>query len=69
MPATITPTIRAFLRQHHIHHIVIQPGYQRAWTAVLSQIAPPPRRIGGILLYTVKPTARVARTQSVRLPA
>jgi hypothetical protein len=63
MPAAITPTIRAFLQQHDIRHIVIQPGYQLAWTAVLSRIAPPPRQIGGILLYTVnQPTARVAHT-------
>ena len=63
MPATITPTIRVFLQQHHIHHIVIQPGYQRAWTAVLSQIAPPPRRVHGILLYTVN---RADRTRGTR---
>ena len=48
---------------HHIHHIVIQPGYQRAWTAVLSQIAAPPRRVHGILLYTVN---RAARTRGTR---
>jgi hypothetical protein len=58
MPATVTPTILAFLQQHHIRHIVIQRGYQLAWTAVLSRIAPPPRQIGGILLYTLNQTSR-----------
>jgi hypothetical protein len=58
MSATVAPTIRAFLEQHHIRHVVIEPGYQLAWTAVFSRIAPPPRQIGGILLYTLKQTSR-----------
>jgi hypothetical protein len=58
MPRAVTPTIRMFVQQHHIHHIVIQPGYQRAWTQVLRRIAPPPRRIGGILLYTLNQDGR-----------
>jgi hypothetical protein len=53
IPAKYTPAIRAFLRQHHIRHVVIERGYQDPWTPLLRRIAPSPRHIGGILLYTV----------------
>jgi hypothetical protein len=45
--------IRAFLHEHRIRHIVVQPSYQQMWTPVLRQLARSPTRVGGILLYTV----------------
>jgi hypothetical protein len=46
--------IQAFLHEHRIHHIIIEPRYQQAWSTVLDRIATRPQRLGGILLYTVK---------------
>lgn len=48
------PVIQAFLHEHRIHHIIIEPRYQQAWSTVLDRIATRPQRLGGILLYTVK---------------
>ena len=53
LPATIAPTIRTFLRNHHTHQIAIEPAYQQTWARVLNRIARPPQRVGGILLYTL----------------
>ena len=56
--ATVTPSdapaVASFLRASHVHHVVLAPGYeQRGWPRVLRLIAGAPRRVGGILLYTV----------------
>jgi hypothetical protein len=53
VPARNAPLLRTFLQRHNIRHVVIEPGYERAWAPVLGQIAGAPDRVGGILLFTV----------------
>ena len=53
IPTRYVSAIATFLHNHRVDHIAIEPRFRATWRAVLARIAKRPRRIGGILLYTV----------------
>ena len=53
VPVNEAAILRRFLVRAGVRQIVIEPGYQRPWTPILRRLAKPPRRVGGILLYTL----------------
>ncbi len=54
IPVQEAAVLGAYLRTHHITHIVMEPQYQAAWTVVLTRLASPPQHSGGMLIYTVR---------------